>query len=57
VNGGFFVPIATMLGGVVVFVSFAIWHALVGKRKALSPWLAAGVCMVAGGLVVFSGFS
>lgn len=53
----FFVPIATMLAGVGVFVAFAIWHALAGKSIAWSPSLAAGVCLAAGGLVVFSGFS
>ena len=53
----FFVPIATMLGGLVVFVAFAIWYALAGKANAWSPWLVAGVCFVAGGLIVFSGFS
>ena len=53
----FFVPIATMLGGLVVFVAFAIWYALSGKPDTLSPWLVAGVCLVAGGLILFSGFS
>lgn len=53
----FFVPITTMLAGIGVFVAFAIWHAPAGKQHALSPWLAAGVCLVAGGLIVFSGFS
>jgi hypothetical protein len=53
----FLVPIATMLGGLGVFVAFAIWHAAVGKSTALSPWLTAGACLVAGGLIVFSGFS
>ncbi len=53
----FFVPIATMLAGVGGFVAFAIWHAVAGKQNVLSPWLAAGVCLVAGGLIVFSGFS
>ena len=56
-DGKFFVPITTMLAGVVVFVGFAIWRVLVGKPNAWSPWLIAGVCLVAGGLVVFSGFS
>jgi hypothetical protein len=51
------VPIATMLAGVGVFVAFAIRYALAGKQLALSPWLVAGVCLVAGGLIVFSGFS
>ncbi len=55
-DGKFFVPIATMLAGVVVFVGFATWHALAGKPNAWSPWLIAGVCLVAGGLVLFSGF-
>jgi len=57
VDSKFLVPIATMLGGVGVFVAFAIWHAVAGKSIAWSPWAAAGVCLVAGGLIVFSGFS
>ena len=53
----YLVPIATMLGGLGVFVAFAIWYATVGKAIARSPLLIAGVCLVAGGLIVFSGFS
>ena len=53
----FFVPIATMLGGLVVFIAFAIWYAVAVKSISPSPWLIAGVCLVAGGLIVFSGFS
>jgi hypothetical protein len=56
-DGKFFVPIATMLAGVVVFVTFAIWYAARGRRKQLSPRVLAGVCLVAGGLVVASGFA
>ena len=55
-DGKFFVPIATMLAGVVVFVVFAIWYAARGRLKQLSPRVLAGVCLVAGGLVVASGF-
>jgi hypothetical protein len=57
VNSKFFLPIATMLGGVGVFVAFAIWYAVAGQPISPSPWLIAGVCLVAGGLIVFSGFS
>jgi hypothetical protein len=53
----FFVPIATMLGGLGVFVAFSIWYAVAGNAPAWSPWLTAGVCLVAGGMIVFSGFS
>jgi len=53
----FLVPIATMLAGVGVFGAFAVWCALAGRQLALSPWLVAGVCLVAGALIVFSGFS
>jgi len=53
----FLVPIATMLSGVVVFATLAIWYAASGKANAWSPWLVAGVCLVAGGLVVASGFA
>jgi hypothetical protein len=53
----FFVPIATMLAGVGGFVAFTVWSAVAGRQHAVSPWLAAGVCLVAGGMIVFSGFS
>ena len=50
----FFVPIAAMLGGLVVWVVFLIWHAVAGKTGG-APWLDATLCLVAGGLIVFSG--
>jgi hypothetical protein len=53
----FFVPIATMLAGVVLFVAFAIWYAAKGRLKQLSPRALIGVCLVAGGLVIASGFA
>ena len=53
----FFVPIAAMLAGIVVFVAFAIWYAFAGRQAAPSSWLLAGVGLAAGALVVFSGFS
>jgi len=53
----FVVPIATMLSGVIVFIALAIWYALAGRSNAWSPWLVTGVCLAAGGLIVFSGFS
>ncbi len=56
-DGRFIVPIATMLAGVIVFLVFAIRHALAGKPNASPPWLGAGACLAAGGLMVFSGFS
>jgi hypothetical protein len=57
VDSKFFVPIATMLAGVIGFVAFAIWFAATGRRRPLSPRTLAGVCLVAGGLVVASGFA
>jgi hypothetical protein len=56
VDSSFFVPIATMLAGVIVFVAFAIWHALAGRPNDWPLWPVAGVCFAAGGLIVFSGF-
>lgn len=53
----YFVPIATMLAGIGVFIVFAVWNAFVGKSNAWSLWPATGVCLVAGGLILFSGFS
>jgi len=53
----FFVPIAAMLAGIVVFVALAIWYAFAGRQAAPSSWLLAGVGLAAGALVVFSGFS
>jgi len=57
VDDKFFVPIASMLAGVIVFVAFAIWYALAEKPNAGSLWPVVGVCVAAGGLIVFSGFS
>ncbi len=53
----FFLPIATMLAGIVVFVAFAVWYALADKPNPGSLWPVVGVCLAAGGLIVFSGFS
>ena len=50
----FFVPIATMLGGLALWVAFLIWHAAAAKTGG-APWLDATLCLVAGGLIVFSG--
>lgn len=53
----FFVPIATMLAGIGIFVVFAIAYAFAGKPNVRSPWLVPGLCLVAGGLIVCSGYS
>jgi hypothetical protein len=51
----FFVPAATMIAGVLVWVAFLVLHASVGGMDVRSPWPAAGWCLAAGGLIVFSG--
>jgi hypothetical protein len=50
----FILPIATMLGGLALWVAFLIWRAVSGGAAG-SPLLEAAVCLLAGGLVVFSG--
>jgi hypothetical protein len=50
------VPVAAMLGGIGVWIAFLVWYAVAGAPAELSPWLEAGLCFAAGGLVVFFGF-
>lgn len=50
----FFVPAVTMLAGVLVWVAFLVLYEAVGGMNEQSLWLGAGLCLAAGGLVVFS---
>jgi hypothetical protein len=52
-TGKFFVPIATMLAGILVWVVFLLLH-VVGLWR-LPAWLAVTLCVAAAGLIVFSG--
>lgn len=52
----FFVPIASMLAGFVVWVALLVWHAMASRLGGSWPWLGTGLCLAAGGLIVFSGF-
>jgi hypothetical protein len=56
VEDKYVVPIATMLAGLVVWIAFLIWHAVAASSNEWSPWLEAGLCLAAGGLVAFSAF-
>ena len=51
----FFVPIAAMLAGLGLWVLFMIARALSSNVRAWSPTAEAGLCLAAGGLIVFSG--
>jgi hypothetical protein len=50
-----FVPVATMLAGVLVWVALLVLHEVSGGTNGRSLWLGAGLCLAAGALVVFSG--
>lgn len=52
----FRVAIATMLAGLAVWGAFFVVGAFAGP-DAWSPWLGAGMCLAAGVLIAFSGFS
>ena len=51
----FFVPAATMVAGMLIWVAFLVLHETGIGVTGRSPWPEAGLCLVAGGLVVFSG--
>lgn len=53
----FFVPIVTMLVGVALWILFLIARARIASVRGLSPTGAAAICLVAGGIVVFSAVS
>ena len=50
----FFIPAATMLGGLFVWIAFLVFHEVNGGINESSLWPGAGLCLVAGGLVFFS---
>jgi hypothetical protein len=52
----FFVPAVSMLAGVFVWIVFLVFHETVGEVNGWSTWLEMGLCLAAGGLIVFSGF-
>jgi hypothetical protein len=45
-----------MLAGFVVWVALLVWHAMASRLGGSWPWLGTGLCLAAGGLIVFSGF-
>jgi hypothetical protein len=51
----FFVPIAAMLSGLGLWALFMTARALNGTVRSWSPQAEAGLCLMAGGLIVFSG--
>lgn len=53
----FFVPIATMLGGLGTWVAYLIARAASATVKALPAQVPAGVALVAGGLIAFSAYA
>lgn len=53
----FLVPIAAMLAGLGLWIVYLIVRAMSSSVRAWPPQAETGICLVAGGLVVFSGFS
>jgi hypothetical protein len=51
----YFVPVATMLAGVLVGVVFVILRETSGLVNDKSLWTGAGFCLATGGFMVFSG--
>ena len=51
----FFVPVATMIAGILVWVAFLVLCETGDVMNEWSKWLGAGFCLATGGLVVFSG--
>jgi hypothetical protein len=51
----FFIPVAAMLAGIVVWVIFLILHETGIVLNPHSLWQSAISCLIAGGLIVFSG--
>ena len=50
-------PAGVMLAGVAVWIVLVVWHASIARLREWPPWLEPGMCLLAGGLVLFSGFS
>jgi hypothetical protein len=55
VSDKFFVPIAAMLLGLGLWIVYLIVRALSSSVRSWSPQAEAGLALVAGGLIVFSG--
>jgi energy-converting hydrogenase Eha subunit C len=53
----FFVPAATMLTGLFAWIVFLVLHEVVGGIFEQSVWLGAGLCLVVGGLILYSAIS
>jgi hypothetical protein len=51
------VPIGSMLAGLAFWIVPLVWLGTNGGSAASWPWAEVGLCFVAGGLIVFSGFS
>jgi hypothetical protein len=51
----FFIPIAAMLLGLGLWLLFMIVRAFSSTVRSWSPTAEAGLCLAAGGLIVFSG--
>ncbi len=53
----FFVPIATMLGGLGTWVAYLIARGISATVKAWPVQVPAGVALAAGGLIAFSAYA
>lgn len=56
-DSAFFVPVATMLGGLGTWVAYLIARAASASVKAWPVQAPAGVALVAGGLIAFSAYA
>jgi hypothetical protein len=56
-NNKFFVPAATMLTGLFAWIVFLVLHEAVGGIFEQSAWLGIGLCLVVGGLILYSAIS
>lgn len=56
-GGRFFIPMSTMLAGLVLWLAFFVWRLVAGKANAWSPSVTVGICVVAGALIVLSGYT
>lgn len=56
-DSAFFVPVATMLGGLATWGAYLIARAATATVKAWPVQVPAGVALVAGGLIAFSAYA
>ncbi|MCJ7781330.1 MAG: hypothetical protein MUQ27_10950 [Acidimicrobiia bacterium] len=43
--------------GVGVWIALVVWRASISRLREWPPWIEPGLCLTAGGLILFSGFT